>query len=228
MLVNIAFWDIASVYTHSFNSYNNHSVIKIKICGITNIEDALLAVDLGADALGFVFYKESKRYIRPKEVHNIISELPPFIITVGVFVNQELDEIRNIKEEAGFDAFQLHGNESPDFCKNFRRVIKAFRVGEDISLKEIESYPAQAILFDTYSTKGYGGTGESFRWEILKGLNTSKRIILSGGLSPENVAKAIRIVNPYGVDVSSGVEDYPGKKNPEKLKKFIETVRNGS
>jgi phosphoribosylanthranilate isomerase len=214
------------VYTHSFNFYNYHSVIKIKICGITNVEDALLAANLGADVLGFMFYKESKRYIRPKEAHNIISKLPPFITTTGVFVNQELDEIRNIKEEVGFDVFQLHGDESPDFCKNFRRVIKTIRVKDSIDPKEVESYPTQAILFDSYSTKGYGGTGESFRWEILRGLSTSKKIILSGGLSSENVSQAIRIVNPYGIDVSSGVEEYPGKKNPEKLKKFIEAARN--
>jgi phosphoribosylanthranilate isomerase len=202
-------------------------VIKIKICGITNSEDALLAVVLGADALGFIFYKESKRYIRPERAHEIISKLPPFVTTVGVFVNQQLDEIRSIKEVVGFDVFQLHGDESPDFCKKLGRgVIKTIRVNEYINLKEIESYPVQTILFDTYSTKDYGGTGESFRWEILKGLNTSKRIILSGGLSAENVSQAIRTAKLYGVDVSSGVEDYPGKKNPEKLKKFIEATRN--
>lgn len=202
-------------------------MVKIKICGITNIEDALLAVDLGADALGFIFYKESKRYIRPERAHEIISKLPPFVTTVGVFVNQQLDEIRSIKEVVGFDVFQLHGDESPDFCKKLGRgVIKTIRVNEYINSKEIESYPVQTILFDTYSTKGYGGTGESFRWEILKGLNTSKRIILSGGLSAENVSHAIRTAKLYGVDVSSGVEDYPGKKNPEKLKKFIEATRN--
>ncbi|MER3445310.1 MAG: phosphoribosylanthranilate isomerase [Candidatus Dadabacteria bacterium] len=202
-------------------------MVKIKICGITNEEDALLAVELGADAIGFIFYKESKRYIRPERAHEIISKLPPFITTVGVFVNQDLDEIKNIKEESGFDLFQLHGDESPVLCKRLGRgVIKTIRVREDINPEEIESFPVPVILLDTYSTKGYGGTGESFRWEILKGLNASKRIILSGGLSPENVSRAIRIVNPYGVDVSSGVEDYPGKKNPERLKKFIEAVRN--
>ncbi len=202
-------------------------MVKIKICGITNTEDALLAADLGADAIGFIFYRKSKRYIEPQRAHEIISKLPPFITTVGVFVNQGLDEIRSIKDEAEFDLLQLHGDESPDFCKRFGRgVIKTIRVREDINPEEIESYPVRTVLFDTYSTKGYGGTGKSFSWEILRGLNSSKRIILSGGLSPENVSRAIRIVNPYGVDVSSGVEDYPGKKNPERLKKFIEAVRN--
>jgi len=202
---------------------------KIKICGITNMEDALLAVDLGADALGFIFYKESKRYIRPEKAYEIISKLPPFTTTVGVFVNQELDEINDIKEKTGFDAIQLHGDESPGFCRGLEgRVIKAVRVSESIDPKEVETYPVQAILFDTYSTKGYGGTGESFRWSIIRDLNISKRIILSGGLTPENVSQAIRIADPYAVDVSSGVEEYPGRKSPERLKKFIEAVRNGN
>lgn len=201
---------------------------KIKICGITNIEDAILAIDLGADALGFIFYRESKRYIDSSEARDIISELPPFITTVGVFVNQDSDEIMDTKENAGFDTIQLHGDESTELCKNLgERVIKTIRVRDTINSEEVQSYPVQAILFDTYSTKGYGGTGESFSWEILEDLNTSKRIILSGGLSPENVSQAIRIVKPYAVDVSSGVEEYYGKKSPEKLKKFIEAVRDG-
>jgi len=199
---------------------------KIKICGITNIEDALLAIDLGADALGFVFYRGSKRYIDPESANNIISKLPPFITTVGIFVNQGLDEINYTKEMAGFDTIQLHGDESPDFCKNFARVIKAIRVKENIDSELIESYPVKAVLFDTFSEESYGGTGRSFVWDALKDLNTTKRIILSGGLTPENVFQAVRMVHPYAVDVSTGVEDYPGKKNPEKLKKFIEAVRN--
>jgi phosphoribosylanthranilate isomerase len=199
---------------------------KIKICGITNIEDALLAIDLGADALGFVFYRGSKRYIDPENANNIISKLPPFITTVGIFVNQGLDEINYTKERAGFDTIQLHGDESPDFCKNFARVIKAIRVKENIDSELIESYPVKAVLFDTFSEESYGGTGRSFVWDALKDLNTTKRIILSGGLTPENVFQAVRMVHPYAVDVSTGVEDYPGKKNSEKLKKFIEAVRN--
>jgi phosphoribosylanthranilate isomerase len=204
-------------------------MIRIKICGITNLDDAILAVDYGADALGFMFYKGSKRYISPNEAQRIISKLPPFVITVGVFVNQELDEIRNIQGQAGFDIVQLHGNESPDFCKSFgERAIKAIRVKDNESFREVESYSAEAILFDTYSNESYGGTGMSFNWEILKNFRTSKKIILSGGLSPENVTQAIGIVNPYAVDVSSGVEGHPGKKSPEKLKRFIEAVRNGN
>ena len=202
-------------------------MVRIKICGITNVEDALLSVDLGANALGFVFYKGSKRYIEPDNAKSIISKLPPFVTTVGVFANQELDELKKIKEKAGFDAFQLHGDESPDFCMKLEgKIIKAIRIKESIDPKEVESYSAQAILFDNYSAEAYGGTGETFRWEILKGFDTSKKIILSGGLTPENVAQAISIVNPYAVDVSTGVEEIPGKKDPGKLKKFIEAARN--
>lgn len=202
-------------------------MVRIKICGITNIEDALLSVDLGANALGFVFYKGSKRYIEPDNAKSIISKLPPFVTTVGVFANQELDELKKIKEKAGFDAFQLHGDESPDFCMKLEgKIIKAIRVKDSIDPKEVESYPAQAILFDNYSAEAYGGTGETFGWEILKGFDTSKKIILSGGLTPENVAQAVKIVNPYAVDVSSGVEENPGRKNPNKLKRFIKAVRN--
>ncbi|HLE24421.1 MAG TPA: phosphoribosylanthranilate isomerase [Thermodesulfobacteriota bacterium] len=202
-------------------------MVRIKICGITNIEDALLSVDLGANALGFVFYQGSKRYIKPDNAQTIISKLPPFVTTVGVFVNQILEDIIKIKEKAGFDAFQLHGEESPDFCMKLKgKVIKAIRVKDSIDPKEIESYPTQAILFDNYSMEYYGGAGETFGWEVLRGLDTSKKIILSGGLTSENVANAIRIVNPYAVDVSTGVEEIPGKKDPGKLKRFIEAARN--
>lgn len=202
---------------------------KIKICGITKIEDAILAIDLGADALGFIFYEQSRRCITPSEAGYIISQLPPFICTVGVFVNQSWEEINNIREKAGFDTVQLHGDESAELCERLGgRTIKTIRVRDSINSNEIERYPTHAILFDTYSTKGYGGTGESFSWEILKNLETSKRLILSGGLSPENVSAAIQIVKPYAVDISSGVEESYRKKSPEKLRRFIEAVRNGN
>ncbi|MBI4229162.1 MAG: phosphoribosylanthranilate isomerase, partial [Deltaproteobacteria bacterium] len=201
----------------------------IKICGITNLDDAFLAVDLGADALGFIFYKNSKRFICSEDALRIISELPPFVTTVGVFVNQELEELKSIKKDVGFDLFQLHGDENQDYCRELgNTVIKAIRVKDSVNQKEIDSFPVQAFLFDTYSTIDFGGTGRSFNWELLKGLTFSKSVILSGGLTPENVADAIEIVCPYAVDVSSGVEDYPRKKNPVKLKAFIEAVRNGN
>ncbi len=203
-------------------------MIRVKVCGITNLEDALAAVDLGADALGFVFYKESRRHVEPGEASRIISELPPFVSTVGVFVNQELEEIESVRKTAGIDTIQLHGDETPEFCGMIpHRVIKAVRVRDGVDRAKVELYPVQAILFDKYSDNMYGGTGRSFDWDILRDLNISKRIILSGGLTPENVSQAVGIVRPYAVDVSSGVEDSPGKKNHMKLRKFIEAVKNG-
>jgi phosphoribosylanthranilate isomerase len=202
---------------------------KIKICGITNLNDAFLALDLGADALGFIFHRYGKRYISPEDASKIISKLPPFVTTVGVFVNQGVEELKSMKREIGFDLFQLHGDEQPDYCRELgNSVIKAIRVKDRISQEDVNSFPVQALLFDAYSTADFGGTGRSFDWELLKGIALSKSVILSGGLTPENVTEAIDIVNPYAVDVSSGVEDYPGKKSPVKLKAFIEAVRNGN
>jgi len=201
---------------------------KIKICGITNIEDALLAAGLGADALGFIFYKDSKRYISSEDALSIKSQLPPFISTVGVFVNQDIEELKTVKEEVGFDVYQLHGEESPNYCKKLGvNIIKAIRMKNKPKDIDLESYPVNAFLFDTYSSSEYGGTGESFDWQLLKDIGHSKKIILSGGLTPQNVAGAIEIVKPYAVDVSTGVEEYPGKKNPVKLQQFISMVRNG-
>ena len=202
---------------------------KIKICGITNIEDAFLAVDLGIDALGFIFYRKSKRYISPERARDIILKLPPFTTPVGVFVNQDMKELHAIRKEVGFDVFQLHGDESPEYCRELGvNVIKVIRVQKEIAPRDIEIYPTNAILFDTYSPNEYGGTGESFNWLLLEGMHVSKHFILSGGLNSENVDKAIQIVNPYAVDVSSGVEDYPGKKNKDRLKRFVEAVRNAN
>ena len=203
------------------------SKTKIKICGITNIEDATAASELGADALGFIFYKDSKRFVDPNIAASIISELPPFITTVGVFVNQSLDEIIEIKNLTGIDAAQLHGDESPGFCTQVPfKVIKVVRVKDSSNLDRVAQYPVQAILFDTYSDVEYGGTGNTFDWEILKDISLPGKIILSGGLSPDNVADAVSIVRPYAVDVSSGVEAEPGKKDHKKLKRFFEAMKN--
>jgi len=207
----------------------NISDIKIKICGITNIEDARAAYDLGADALGFIFYKDSKRYVAPGTVKDIISELPPFITKVGVFVKSDLNEILSIKEKTGIDIAQLHGDETPEFCISIPfKVIKVIRVKDKSDLGQVAQYSDQDILFDTYSDKEYGGTGESFNWEVLKDLSLSRNIILSGGLNPDNVLDAVKIVRPYAVDVSSGVESEPGKKDHKKIKQFIEAIKNGN
>ena len=203
-------------------------MVRVKVCGITNSDDAFRAVELGADALGFIFYKGSKRYIDPRDAHRIISSLPPFISSVGVFVNQTVPEIKGAVETSGVDTVQLHGDETPEFCAMLPyKLIKAVRVKDTVNSDQVELYPVRAILFDKHTDEMYGGTGTSFDWGVLKGINISKKVILSGGLTPENVSRAIEIVKPYGVDVSTGVEDSPGKKNHMKMRKFIEAVKNG-
>jgi phosphoribosylanthranilate isomerase len=193
----------------------------VKICGITNFEDALTAANYGADALGFIFYKNSPRYIEPEKAKEIIGYLPPFITTVGVFVNEEPTVIRNIMEFAGINILQLHGDELPETCKIWHRVIKAFRVIQLIDLKPLEKYRTSAILVDTYSPDTYGGTGLTFNWDIAVEAKRYGQVILSGGLHPDNIERAIRWVKPYAVDVSSGVEKYKGKKDLVKLRDFI-------
>lgn len=202
-------------------------MIRVKICGITNINDASAAVESGADALGFVFYKDSKRYIEPARAYEIISLLPPFITTVGVFVNPSIQEIKDAVDASDVDAVQLHGDETPEFCSTLPyKTIKAIRVRSVILPDNIELYPVQAILFDSYSDVEYGGTGRGFSKNLLRGVSFSKQIILSGGLNPDNVEEAISTVQPYAVDVSTGVEDSPGKKNASKVRQFIEVVKN--
>lgn len=202
-------------------------MVKIKVCGITNLEDALYAAKLGADALGFIFYKKSKRYIEPDEAKKIIDKLPPFITKVGVFVNENTSELIEAKRIAGFDIFQLHGDEPPHFCSKIPgKYIKALRVNGEKSFNDIESFGTEYFLFDTYSKEEYGGTGETFNWDLLdNSYLKDKFVILSGGLTSNNISEAIKKINPYAVDVSSGVEMSPGKKDHDKLKKFFEAVR---
>ena len=202
---------------------------RIKICGITNLKDALLASELGADALGFIFYPESKRYIAPEAASEIISSLPPYLTTVGVFVNESVDGINSVRDKTGISLVQLHGDEAPGFCTGLPfKAVKVIRVKGPSDIERVELYPQEAILFDKYSDAEYGGTGESFSWDLISGLKTNKKIILSGGLTPENVGEAVKQVSPYAVDVSTGVEDSPGKKNEDKMRKFIQAVRLGS
>ncbi|MCK5826020.1 MAG: phosphoribosylanthranilate isomerase [Desulfuromusa sp.] len=201
---------------------------KIKICGITNLEDALFAAEAGADALGFVFYEKSPRYVLPETVQQIISVLPPFVTTVGLFVNAGIDVIERTMQMTGINVIQLHGDESPEESRfSSASVIKAVRVKDAGSLAGIERYRVSALLLDAWNDQQYGGTGETFDWQLARSLAGKLPLILAGGLNPDNVAEAIRMVNPYAVDVSSGVEESPGHKDHDKIHKFIQQVRQG-
>jgi phosphoribosylanthranilate isomerase len=197
--------------------------IKLKICGITNEKDAIMVSNLGADAIGFVF-AESKRKITPERAKKIIEKLPPFITTVGIFMNAKFDEVNKIAEYVSLDAVQLHGNESPKYCNKMnRKVVKGILVTKNDSkeslLKKMENYSVAAYILDPGT-----GSGETFDWDIAVGIE--KPIIIAGGLSPENVRLVIKKLHPYGVDVSSGVEKEYGKKDMKKVKKFITEVRS--
>lgn len=201
----------------------------MKICGITNKEDAQNANSLGADALGFIFHKESPRYISPEKVEEIVMFLPPFTHVVGVFVNSTKEEIEEITERCRLNLIQLHGDESPQFCMEMpRKVIKAFRVSELEDLLPVSKYQGMvsAILLDTKVTGMYGGTGKTFDWGLgIKAKEYEIPVILSGGINGKNIGKAIQLVNPYAVDLSSGVESEPGKKDYEKMKEIVELAK---
>ncbi len=202
-------------------------MVKVKICGITNLEDALMAVEVGADALGFVFYRKSPRHIFPEQAAAIIRRLPPFVQTVGLFVNEESGIVNETADLCGLDIVQLHGEETPEFCRAVnRRIIKAFRVRDMTSLDDIKSYPVAACLLDAWSPAAHGGTGKTFNWDIAAAAAVSERIILAGGLTPENVARAVQKVRPYAVDVSSGVESEPGKKDADLIRRFFSSLRS--
>jgi phosphoribosylanthranilate isomerase len=201
--------------------------VKVKICGITNIGDAIAAVDFGADALGFVFFKGSPRYISPDAAAAIIKQLPPFTTTVGVFVDAKPEQLEQIINLTNIDIVQFHGNEPPEICDVSRNSIKAIRVKSLESLDLLNNYKdrVSAFLLDTFTPDILGGTGQIFNWDIAVYAKQFGRIILAGGLKPDNVAAAIRRVRPYGVDVSSGVESKKGKKDHKKMKSFIERAK---
>ncbi len=204
-------------------------MIKIKICGITNLDDAMAAAEDGADALGFIFYKKSPRYVDPEKAAEIIHQLPPFITPVAVFVNEREEKIRDIQFTTGIKVLQFHGDERPEFCDRFAtRVIKAFQVKDKDSLKHMAHYHVGALLLDSYREGVRGGTGTTFDWHLAVVAKTLGRVVLAGGLTPENVAEAVKLVQPYGVDVAGGVEREKGLKDHAKLKKFITEVRRAS
>ena len=206
-------------------------ITKVKICGITNLEDAKGAVEAGADFLGFVFYKKSKRYLRPLPAKKIIEKLPKTVLKVGVFVNQTPVEVKKIAEICSLDLLQFHGDESPEYLRSFKayKTIKAFRVKERFSVAELKRYRPTLFLFDSFKKEAFGGTGEAFDWDLLKPLKKMKTpFLVSGGLTPKNVGELISHIQPFAVDVSSGVEKAPGKKDKKLIKNFINAVKRGS
>ncbi|HUZ08382.1 MAG TPA: phosphoribosylanthranilate isomerase [Candidatus Paceibacterota bacterium] len=202
--------------------------VKVKICGITNLADAQAAAETGADALGFNFCEKSPRCVSLKTAAAISTQVPPFVMRVGVFVDAEADFILRAIGEAGLTMLQFHGDEQPEFCTQFGLMsMKAFRICDEKSLAELPNYQTDAYLLDAFSPQARGGTGEKFNWDLaVEAQKFGKPIFLAGGLTPENVADAVRKVQPFGVDVSSGVESAPGKKDHAKVKAFIKTAKS--
>jgi phosphoribosylanthranilate isomerase len=205
--------------------------VKVKICGITNLEDASIAVELGADALGFIF-APSPRQITSHEARSIIRAISPFVKTVGVFVNEEPARIKEAIKLCGLDLVQLHGDESPVLCDELMPyTIKALRIKDESCLQTSRAYhgKVRALLLDTYSKEKAGGTGKTFDWELaIKIKKQGLPIILSGGLAPSNIVAAIHTVRPQAVDVNSGVEERPGKKSPSLIRDLMEDIRQGA
>ena len=207
-------------------SYNSSPMVKIKICGMTNTNDALAAVDAGADALGFVFYRESVRAVSRKTAAAIIARLPTSITPVGVFVDEDPDVVRDTMSECGLRIAQLHGSESANYCSSLgRSVIKAVRLRNSSDLEAMAEYEVGAILLDAFVPGVAGGTGTCLDLQLVSPIDRRHRIILAGGLTAENVGEAIRRLRPEGVDVSSGVELSPGRKDHAKLTAFVAAAR---
>ena len=201
-------------------------MVRVKICGITSVEDALTAIAAGADALGFVFHEPSPRHVFPEQAAAIIRALPPFVQAVGLFVNADIDGVNDVADLCRLDLVQLHGDEAPEYCDRVeRRVVKAFRVQDISSLEPMKRYRVAGYLLDAYSPTVYGGTGLTFNWEVARVATQYGTVILAGGLTPENVGQAVQAAVPYAVDVSSGVEAEPGKKDPDKVRQFIRAAK---
>jgi phosphoribosylanthranilate isomerase len=205
--------------------------VKLKVCGVTSLEDARAAIDCGAEYLGFNFYVKSPRYIAPAAARAIIERLPDGIISVGVFVNESRPkDVAEILRASGARMAQLHGDESPDYCAGVgvERVIKALRINDDFDARRVLDYPAAAILLDAFDSKLFGGTGKTTNWEIAREAARLTRIFLAGGLSPDNIVEAIRAVEPFAVDVNSGVESAPGRKDANKLQYLWQRIQQFS
>jgi len=204
--------------------------VKIKICGITQYEDARIAANLGVDALGFIFCPRSPRCIQPSGARDIIRRLPPFISRVGVFVDADEETILSTIRVSGIDTLQLHGAETPQFCNRMPLpVIKSFSVHADFDLQALEQYPTAGHLLDTWDDKSKGGTGRRFDWSVaVRAAQKFHAVILAGGLGPANILEAMERVRPFAVDVNSGVEIKPGIKNPQKMHDVVDLVRRFS
>ncbi len=205
-------------------------IVKVKICGITNAEDATVAVEAGADAVGFVFHKKSPRCAEAAVVRAIVKTLPPFVLPVGVFVNEDAKVVCDLMDSCGLALAQLHGDETAAYCEALGRpVLKAIRLKDRRSFLALADFQGRAgvrgFLVDAFSPDAYGGTGQVADWSLAAEAASAATILLAGGLTPENVSEAIQQVRPYGVDVSSGVEACPGKKDHEKVRAFVQAVR---
>ena len=199
--------------------------MKIKICGITNISDAMLCEKYGADALGFIFYDKSRRYITPEEAHHITSSLSPFTIKVGVFVDEKIEKIKNIYNQLSLNVIQLHGNEDFEYIKYLNLpVIKSFRIDSGFNFDILNDYPGVTFLFDAYSDTIQGGTGKTFNWDLIPE-NIKNKIILAGGVSADNIEEIINKINPLAVDLSSSIESVPGKKDQVKTMNFFNKLK---
>lgn len=204
--------------------------VKVKICGLTNAEDAAAAVEAGADAVGFVFHKKSPRCAEAAVVKGIVKTLPPFVLPIGVFVNEDAKVVRDVVDSCGLALVQLHGDETAAYCEALGRpVLKAIRLKDRRSFLILAEFQGRAgvrgFLVDAFSSDAYGGTGQVANWSLAAEASSAAPVLLAGGLTPENVSQAILQVRPYGVDVSSGVEASPGKKDHEKVRAFVRAVR---
>lgn len=201
--------------------------VRLKVCGITSLADAQASVDCGAVYLGFNFYRPSPRYIEPEEARRIIAELPPSVLGVGIFVNEaHPSDVNRIMNASGVRLAQLHGDESVEYCEEVGadRVIKAFRAGGDLHLDRLLDYPVRAVLLDAFDSRLYGGTGKTVDWQMAAGISDRVRLFLAGGLNPDNVGEAVRLVRPFAVDLNSGVETAPGIKDAGRLRLLSERL----
>lgn len=201
--------------------------VKVKICGITNVEDAQAAVAAGADLLGFVFYEKSPRHVTVAQAAAIARTISPWVVRVGLFVDAPTELVGEATSACGLQLLQFHGEETSEYCRQFGAMsMKAFRVKDAETIQRLPEFPTDAWLLDAFVPGQLGGTGHSFNWDLaVEAVKLGKPVFLAGGLTPENVAEAVRKVRPYGVDVSSGVESAPGKKDHAKVRAFIEAAK---